>query len=157
MANRTVPPPSQLPQITIACTYCGEPAAPRKRIVADGKPYCKKLCAALGLIRDTNDEDGIDCDTGVDALMELVEDAFLDGPLRIPCKVRERDLELAIRSLSDRVVIVPIDDEGTPDWLPEPTSSHKSVRANEGAEDPSQSQIDSIVENLLRDEEGGRL
>ena len=104
------------------------------------------------LIQDTDDEDGIDRDTGIDALIALVEQSFLEGPARIPKKVRERDIDAALHSLSDRAVIVVIDDEGTPDWIPELASdiAQEDVAKNEAHEEPSQAEIDQVVEDLLR-------
>ena len=136
----------------IACAYCGEPTRSSQRITADHKLYCGKLCAALGLIRNTDDEDGIDGDTGVDALQQLVADCLLDGPRIIPTKVRDCDVDAALDSLSsDRFVIVVIEDEGTPDWIPEePLAIAKEAAAkNEAHGEPSQAEIDQVVEDLL--------
>jgi hypothetical protein len=85
----------------IACSYCGEPTTTSKRITADRKIYCGKLCAVAGLIQDTDEEDGIDRDTGVDALKILVEESLADGPVpvRIPIKVRQCDIDAALASL----------------------------------------------------------
>jgi hypothetical protein len=137
----------------IACAYCGEPTTANKRTTADHKIYCGRLCAALGLIQDTYDEDGIDQDTGVEALTTLVEQCFLEGPVRIPKKVRERDIDAALRAhLPDQVVIVVIEDNGTPDWVPELASdiAQEAMAKNEVHEDPTQAEIDQVVEDLLR-------
>ena len=136
----------------IACTYCAEPTTASKRITADHKIYCGRLCAALGLIRETDDEDGIDQDTGVEALTTLVEQSFLDGPVRIPKKVRECDIDAALRSLPDRVVMVVIENDGTPDWVPTLVSdiAQEAVAKNDAHEEPSQAEIDQVVEDLLR-------
>ena len=136
----------------IACAYCGEPTTANKRTTADHKIYCGRLCAALGLIQDTDDEDGIDQDTGVEALTTLVEQSFLDGPVRIPKKVRECDIDAALRSLPDRVVMVVIENDGTPDWVPTLVSdiAQEAVAKNEVHEEPSQAEIDQVVEDLLR-------
>jgi hypothetical protein len=133
------------------CNYCGEPTTANKRTTADHKIYCGRLCAALGLIQDTDDEDGIDQDTGVEALTTLVEQSFLDGPVRVPKKVRECDIGAALRSLPGQVVMVVIDDGGTPDWVPELTSAiaQGAVPNGEGDEGPSQAEIDRVVEDLL--------
>jgi len=101
------------------------------------------------LIRDTHDEDGIDGDTGVDALQQLVADCLLDGPRIIPTKVRDCDVDAALDSLSsDRFVIVVIEDEGTPDWIPEPMST--IAQKGEAEIEPSQAEIDLVVDDLLR-------
>jgi hypothetical protein len=123
MANHKIPPSLSRPQTTITYAYCEQPTTISKRITADRKIYCGKLCAALGLIRDTHDEDGIDQVTGVDTLKQLVEDSFLEGPVRIPTKVRDRDTDAALDlflgdPLADRISMVVIDDSGTPDWVP---------------------------------------
>ncbi len=150
MAKQTVPPSHSYSQTTINCAYCEDATTIGKRITADSKIYCGKLCAALGLIQSTDVEDGIDPETGVDALKQLVEDSFLDGPVRIPKKVRDRDIGAALSSLPDRVVMVVIDDDGTPDWVPEPNFA--------AAQEPSQAEIDHVVEALLADGDkpGGR-
>jgi hypothetical protein len=136
----------------IGCAYCGDPTMTDKRTIADHKIYCGRLCAALGMIRDTDDDDGIDRDTGIDALIALVEESFLAGPVRIPKKVRECDIDAALRSLPKRAVMVVIDDEGTPDWIPELASdvAQEDIAKNEAHEEPSQAEIDQIVEDLLR-------
>jgi hypothetical protein len=48
--------------------------------------------------------------------------------------------------------MVVIDDEGTPDWIPELASdvAQEVVAKNEAHEEPSQAEIDQIVEDLLR-------
>jgi hypothetical protein len=155
MASHKIPPSLSHPQTAITCAHCLQPTAISKRITADRKIYCRKLCAVLGLIRDTHDEDGIDQDTGVDALKQMVEDSFLEGPVRIPTKVRERDTEAALDlllgplRLSDRIAMVVIDDEGTPDWIPELPSVQEPLPKNEVEAGPSQAEIDRIVEDLL--------
>jgi hypothetical protein len=155
MASRTIPPTFSRPQATITCAYCEQPTTISRRITADRKIYCGKLCAALGLIRDTDDEDGIDEVTGIDALATLVQQSFLEGPVLIPRKVRDRDTEAALDSLwqgplADRIVMVVIEDEGTPDWVPEPPSVKEPLRKNEVEAGPSQAEIDRVVEDLLR-------
>jgi hypothetical protein len=83
----------------------------------------------------------------------LVEESLADGPVRIPTKVRQRDIDAALDSLSDRVVMVVIEDEGTPDWVPEPLSAisqEEALPKNEEEAGPSQAEIDLVVEDLLR-------
>jgi hypothetical protein len=136
MASPNVPPPFSTPQTTIACAYCGEPTKSSQRITADRKLYCGKLCAALGLIRDTDDEDGIDQEIGVELLTALVEESFLDGPVRIPKKVRDCDVDAALRSLPKQFAMVVIEDDGTPDWVPELASEIAHFRAESGRGTP---------------------
>lgn len=122
MVNSKLPPLTSSAQTTItclACAYCKEPTTVNKRVTADRKVYCGKLCGALGLIRDTHDQDVIDQVTGVEALTTLVEESLFDVPVRIPKKVRGCDIAAALDSLPIRIAIVRIDNDGTPDWIPE--------------------------------------
>jgi hypothetical protein len=54
--------------------------------------------------------------------------------------------------LPDQVVIVVIEDNGTPDWVPELASdiAQEAMATNEVHEDPTQAEIDQVVEDLLR-------
>jgi hypothetical protein len=72
------------PTIPLLCTYSYRPAI--KRIVVDGKSYCGKLCAAIGLIVEVSDEDGID--PSFNFLENLVAECMQEGPRPIPVKVR---------------------------------------------------------------------
>lgn len=124
------------------CTYCQRPIA--KRILAARKSYCSKLCAAMGLIVDVNDENRIDDGSGIDAVLQLVESVFYEGPTLIPVTVRDRDAEGAreCETFPDkegtRTILVCIADEGTPDWSPDPIL------------DAEQDDIDYAVDTLLR-------
>jgi hypothetical protein len=147
----------------IACAYCGQPTTAGKRY---GNVYCEKLCAALGLFQSAWDEDGIDPDTGIDALTTLVE-AALSGntpeEMPIPTRVRDCDSEAALElldagPLGDRLFMVVISDEGTPDWVPDPIAAKAVPRVyraepgqSEQAEsDRAQGEIDRVVDSLLR-------
>lgn len=126
-----------LPQST--CNYC-------KRLinttttVANNAVYCGKLCAAVGLIAEVHEEDGIERD----AIDGVIDSVFYEGPVGIPVKVRWSDcLEFDEKAPEGFAFqIIPIDDEGTPDWVPDP------------ALHPSQEQVDHAVESLLRDGDG---
>ena len=126
-----------------SCNYCQRPIS--KRILAGRKPYCGKLCAAMGLISEVHREDGIIDDSG--GLDALIKSILYEGPVRIPVKIRYSDSEKAIESDSldvwnadDRnrlVTIVEIEDDGTPDWTPDPFL------------DAEQDEIDLAVDRLL--------
>jgi len=107
----------------IACANCGEPTIAKKRILADHKIYCTKLCAGLGLIQTAYDEDGIDPDMAIDTLSTLVQRSLSEDPVPIPTRVRDCDSEAALELLNagpigDRLFMVVISDAGTPDWVP---------------------------------------
>jgi hypothetical protein len=150
----------------ISCAYCGQPTTASKRITADRNVYCEKLCAALGLMQIVYDEDGIDPDTGIEALTMLVE-ATLGGNtpevMPIPTRVRDCDSEAALElldagPLGDRLFMVVISDEGTPDWVPDPMAAKavpRFYRAEPGQTEQSeceraQGEIDRVVDGLLR-------
>jgi hypothetical protein len=72
---------------------------------------------------------------------------FFGGPIGIPVKVRWSDAAAAFDEYEKAhegfaFQIIPIDDEGTPDWVPDPRLH------------PSQEQVDQAVEGLLRDGDG---
>ena len=122
----------------LPCGYCQRPIA--KRILAARKSYCGKLCAALGLIADVNLQDGIDDSFGT--MDVLIESVLYEGRLKYPVKVRYSDAEKFIYSADEDAVdgdavIVVIDDDGTPDWTPDPVF------------DADQDDIDGAVERLL--------
>jgi hypothetical protein len=119
-----------------SCNYCQRPIS--KRILAGRKPYCGKLCAALGLISEVYREDGISNECGeFDALLDSV---FYEGPRRIPVRVRWSDAlsfsGVDCPSECESVTVV-IDDDGTPDWVPDPVL------------DADQDEIDLAVDRLL--------
>src|ERR1017187_5546440 len=112
----------------IACANCGEPTTANKRIATDYKIYCTKLCAGLGLIHTAYDEDGIDPDMAIDTLTTLVQRSLCEDPVPIPTRVRDCDSEAALELLNagplgDRLFMVVISDEGTPDWVPDPIAA----------------------------------
>jgi endogenous inhibitor of DNA gyrase (YacG/DUF329 family) len=126
------------------CNHCQRPIT--KRVIADRKPYCGRLCAVLGLIAAVDRKDEIDDSAGIDAILQLVESVFYEGPTLIPVKVRDRDAESArgcesFDSLADdesHTIVVCIDDDGTPDWIPDPIL------------DADQDEVDHAVDKLLR-------
>jgi hypothetical protein len=124
-----------------SCTYCSRPIT--KRIIADRKPYCGKICAALGLISAVDKDDEI-TDVGIDAVLQLVEGVFYEGPTLVPIKVRDQDGERAwgcesfFESVEDgQPILVCISDEGKPDWAPDPVL------------DADQEDMDYAVEKIL--------
>ena len=150
----------------IACAYCGQPTAASKRISAYRNVYCKKLCAALGLIQTAYDEDDIDPDMGIEAVTRLVELALTDlapEEIPIPTMVGECDSEAAFDLLNavplgDRLFMVVISDEGTPDWVPDPIAAKavpRCYRAEHGQTEQvererAKGEIDCVVDGLLR-------
>jgi len=60
------------------CNHCRRPI--EKQVVADRKPYCGRLCAALGLIATVDRIGEIDDACGIDAVLQLVESVFYEGP-----------------------------------------------------------------------------
>jgi len=159
MAKQKVPPSLARPQTTIACAYCEEPTIASKRITADRKIFCGKLCAALALILAVHEEDGIDGNVGIDFFGDLVKDVLYEGPRPVPRKVRYDDaldaqdvFNATTTSAGHRFVAVVIDDEGTPDWVPDPSLKQATAAADSAPSEPSQAEIDRVVENLLRDD-----
>ena len=73
------------------CSYCERPIA--KSVTADRKPYCGRLCAALGLIATVDRIGEIDDGSGVPAILQLVKSVFYEGPTLVPVMVRDRDAE----------------------------------------------------------------
>ena|SRR5438477_9921116 len=150
----------------IDCAYCGQPTTASKRITADRKVYCEKLCAALGLMQTVYDDDGIDPDTGIEALMLLVEGALSGNTpeeMPIPTRVRDCDSEAALKlldagPLGDRLAMVVISDEGTPDWVPDPIAAKavprvyraKPGQSEQAESERAQGEIDRVVDGLLR-------
>jgi len=125
----TVPPDPANQQ---ECSYCQRPIS--KRILAEQKPYCGKLCAALGLIREVHREDNIEWGVGsFEALLGSIE-AGDELPLY---PVRMRWSEADCHPDDERAVVVAIDDDRTPDHIPDPT------------EYAGEDEIDGVVENLL--------
>jgi len=126
------------------CSRCQRPIV--KRLIADRKPYCGALCAALGLIAAVDRKDEIDDSAGIDAVLQLVESVFYEGPTLIPVKVRDRDAESArgcesfdsLGGDEGRTILICIGDNGTPDWVPDPIL------------DADQDEIDHAVDKLLR-------
>lgn len=132
------------------CNYCKR-RIDTNTIVANNAAYCGKLCAAVGLIAEVHEEDGI-CEEHSYALSErVIESVFYDVPVRIPVKVRWSDaLEFDEEAPEGfEFQIIPIDDEGIPDWIP-PGGKQLIV---------SDDEIDRVVDDLLRngDESEGRL
>ncbi len=147
----------------IDCAYCGQPTMAVKRY---SNVYCKKLCAALGLFQSAWDEDGIDPDTGIEALTTLVEAALSGntaGEMPIPTRVRDCDSEAALEllhsgPLGDRLFMIVVSDESTPDWVPDPIAAkavQKLYRAEPDQTEQSergraQGEIDRVVDSLLQ-------
>ena len=135
-----------LPQNT--CNYCKR-LIETTTIVANNAVYCSKLCAAVGLIAEVHEEDEI-CYEHLEFLADVIESVVYEGPILIPVKVRYSDAlafdadnyEKAPEGFAFQVVI--IEDEGTPDWVPDPMLY------------PSEEQIDHVVEDLLRDGDGAQ-
>ncbi len=128
--------------------------------------YCKNLCEALGLFQSAWDEDGIDSDTGIEALTTLVE-AALSGntpeEMPIPTRVRDCDSEAALEllhsgALGDRLFMIVVGDESTPDWVPDPIAAKAVPRVYRAEPDQTeqsereraQGEIDRVVDDLLR-------
>jgi endogenous inhibitor of DNA gyrase (YacG/DUF329 family) len=115
-----------------ACSYCQRPIS--KRILAARKPYCGKLCAALGLIAEVHREDDIAWNIGsFEALLGSIE-AGDELPLY---PVRMRWSEADFPPGDERAVVVAIDDDRTPDYIADPTEYF------------GQDEIDEEVEKLL--------
>jgi endogenous inhibitor of DNA gyrase (YacG/DUF329 family) len=94
------------------CSYCQRPIS--KRIIAERKPYCGKLCAALGLIAEVHREDNIEWGVGsFEALLGSIEAG--DELPRYPVRMRWSDADC--HPDDERAVVVAIDDDGTPDWV----------------------------------------
>jgi hypothetical protein len=128
------------PMPDVFCNHCRRPAV--KPMLAGDKPYCGKLCAALGLIIEVHCEDVIDSD--FDFLESIVADCYYKGSIPIPVKVRYQDaldaydfdgFPSAPAGTEYRMVV--IGDEGTPDWRPDPSLC------------PSEDEVDRVVSNLL--------
>ena len=124
------------------CNHCRRPIA--KSLTADRKPYCGRLCAALGLIATVDRISEFNDNCGISAVLQLVEGALYEGPRLIPVTVRDRDAEDArgCETFPDggegtRTILVCIDDAGTPDWAPDPIL------------DAQQEDIDYAVDTLL--------
>jgi hypothetical protein len=133
--------------------------------VANNEIYCGKLCAALGLIAEVHAENEItrdNIDIWAEGLMANIcwnnacyEDKRED--IAVPLLVRWSDANDALNDddLQESApegtfyVVVPIDDEGTPDWIP-PGGKQLTV---------SDDEIDRVVDDLLRngDVSEGRL
>lgn len=128
--------PSAATAQSASCNYCQRPIS--KRILAGRKPYCGKLCAAMGLISEVYQEDGINNDCAeFDALLYSV---FYEVPRAIPVRVRWSDaLSFSGDGFPDECnpVIVVIDDDSMPDWVPDPVL------------DADQDEIDLAVDRLL--------
>ena len=107
-----------------ACSYCQRPIS--KRILAARKPYCGKLCAALGLIRAL-DDDAFDEDYAADALTDLVLNAYFDETVKIPIRVRWSDALKYQEYMDVNEYLVVVDDESAPDWVPEDDVVDKSL------------------------------
>lgn len=126
-----------------ACNYCKR-LINTTTITANNAVYDSKLCAAVGLIAEVHADDEI-CEEHLESLTEgVIGSVFYGGPVGIPVKVRWSDsLEFDEKAPEGFAFqIIPIDDEGTPDWVPDPTLH------------PSQEQVDHAVEDLLRDGDG---
>jgi len=95
------------------CAYCDRPLT--KRVVADEKPYCNRLCAAFGLIRETIETDGV-YDVA-DALAVGME-RLTAGEKPLPVRVRDCDMDQALATLPPDQLVIEIDNDGTPDWTP---------------------------------------
>jgi hypothetical protein len=128
--GRTV---SSTPAKQQACSYCQRPIS--KRILAARKPYCGKLCAALGLIAEVHREDNIEWGIGsFEALLGSIE-AGNELPL-YPVRMRWSEADCPPGD-EERAVVVAIDDERTPDRTADPTQYF------------GQDEIDEEVEQLL--------
>jgi endogenous inhibitor of DNA gyrase (YacG/DUF329 family) len=126
----TVPPNPTNQQ---ACSYCQRPIS--KRILAARKPYCGKLCAALGLIAEVHREDNIEWGIGsFERLLGSIEDGD-ELPL-YPVRMRFWEADCPPGD-EERAVVVAIDDDRTPDRIADPTQYF------------GQDEIDEEVEKLL--------
>lgn len=124
------------------CNHCERPTT--TPVIAARKVYCGKLCAALGLISDVDQEDGLGPAVEIDVFTCLVESVFYEGKIGIPIKVRYCDTEKALASdffkWEDETFcrsMIPIEDDGTPDWMPDPFL------------DADQDQVDLAVDHIL--------
>jgi hypothetical protein len=94
----------------------------------------------MGMIVEVYEEDGIDRNFG--SMEGLIDSVFYEGPRSYPVKVRFSDAHKFGGTSHGRPgwheVIVVIDDDGTPDWKPDPVN------------DADQDEIDDSVEKLLR-------
>jgi hypothetical protein len=114
------------------CSYCPRPIS--KPILAAGKQYCGRLCAALGLISEVHREDNIEWGVGsFEALLGSIE-AGDELPL-YPVRMRWSDADGGADD--ERAVVVAIDDDRTPDYFPDPTPY------------AGQDEIDRVVDTLL--------
>ena len=121
------------------CNHCRRPIT--KKVTADRKAYCGRLCAALGLIATV---DGIGEIYDIDVIQRLVEDVFYEGETTFPVTVRDRDAEnvwdsetFPVGPEGTRSIVICIDDDGTPDWVPDPIL------------DAQQEDVDYAVDMLL--------
>ena len=124
------------------CNHCRRPIA--KGVTAARKAYCGRLCAALGLIATVDRIGEIDDGSGVPAILQLVKSVFYEGPTLVPVTVRDRDSEnvwdsetFPVGPEGTRAIVICIDDDGTPDWAPDPIL------------DAQQEDVDYAVDMLL--------
>jgi hypothetical protein len=69
------------------CTYCGRPA--RTPILAADKPFCRTLCAGLGMLRQFTDE--VDANSGFSSIAYLAKDATESETPMVPIVLRDED------------------------------------------------------------------
>jgi hypothetical protein len=117
-----------LPQNT--CNYCKR-LINTTTIAANNAVYCSKLCAAVGLIAEVHADDEI-CVDHLESLTEgLIGSVFYEGTFGIPVKVRLSDV-LAFDDYKKApegfdFQVIPIEDKGTPDWVPSRSRGRRSV------------------------------
>jgi len=133
------------------CNYCTRPIK-TTTIMANDKPYCGKLCAALGLFKEDHIENLILGDMLEIWVLDVLEGICDEDPKRgggnggidVPIKVRFSDAvdveELhACAPKGINYVVVAIDDAGTPDWEPGPNTPTPARNSYWGAQSSEES------------------
>ena len=96
------------------CAYCEREL--KERVIIDRRPYCNRLCAAFGLIRDVDYEN---CFEEAEDLTSAIKKMLEGDELVIPLLVRDSDMDAALREFSGRnVAPIVITDDSQPDWQP---------------------------------------
>jgi hypothetical protein len=132
------------------CNYCTRPAHTQ----INNQIYCGKLCAAMGLIAEVHAEHEITRDNIGIWAEQIIENICWNNAcyedrrseIAVPVMVRWSDAadvdELhASAPKGVSYFVVPIDDEGTPDWIP---PGGKQLIVDQG-------EIDRVVDDLLLD------
>jgi hypothetical protein len=109
------------------CSYCSR--ALTQRVFAAHRSYCNALCAAFWLLGTFNDEYGVEDEMTGEALVAGVE-RLLSGETPILARVRDSDIDQALAELPLDRLIVPISDDGVPDWRPAAGAGRETERGS---------------------------